>query len=68
MISTYKEPIEGWIDNLYGPTGVCVGTVTGALRVMACDVNKLTDVVPADTCIAGLIASAYDVANKECER
>jgi len=25
VIGTAKEPIKGWIDNLYGPTGVVVG-------------------------------------------
>lgn len=25
VIGTSEEPIKGWIDNLYGPTGVVVG-------------------------------------------
>lgn len=24
VISTAKEPIAGWIDNMYGPTGVSI--------------------------------------------
>lgn len=23
VIPTYQEPIKGWIDNMYGPTGIC---------------------------------------------
>ncbi|KAJ8916502.1 hypothetical protein NQ315_000144 [Exocentrus adspersus] len=68
VISTYKEPIEGWIDNLYGPTGVCAGSVSGVLRVMVGDTDNVADVVPADTCVAGLIASAWDVASRSTER
>lgn len=25
VTSTYQEPMVGWIDNLYGPTGVVAG-------------------------------------------
>ncbi|KAJ8982244.1 hypothetical protein NQ317_013546 [Molorchus minor] len=68
VISTFKEPIEGWTNNLYGPTGVCVGTMSGLLRVTIGDLNAVTDIVPVDTAVAGLIASAWDVAAKECDR
>ncbi|KAH9637607.1 hypothetical protein HF086_014771 [Spodoptera exigua] len=26
VISTAKEPLKGWLDNMYGPTGVAVGS------------------------------------------
>lgn len=67
-MSTYKEPVSGWIDNLYGPTGIAVGTVSGLLRVALCDESKLADVVPVDTCVSGLIAAAWDTAAQNFDR
>ncbi|KAK9874264.1 hypothetical protein WA026_002617 [Henosepilachna vigintioctopunctata] len=64
VISTNKEPIEGWIDNMYGPTGVCAGVSTGLLRVIYCDREKKADLVPVDMCVAALIASAWDTSQK----
>ncbi|CAH1107542.1 unnamed protein product [Psylliodes chrysocephalus] len=67
VISTYREPIEGWIDNLYGPTGVCAGALSGVLRVSFCSEEKVADIVPVDMCVSGLIAAAWDVSSKKCE-
>ncbi|CAG9772735.1 unnamed protein product [Ceutorhynchus assimilis] len=68
VVSTYKEPVPGWIDNLYGPTGVAVGTISGVLRVFPCDPHKTAELVPVDTCVAGLVAAAWDVAERKEER
>ncbi|XP_044260395.1 fatty acyl-CoA reductase wat-like [Tribolium madens] len=65
VISTYKEPIESWIDNLYGPTGAVAGAGSGLLRVFPCDEDVVADIVPVDTCVAGIIAAAWDVASKK---
>ncbi|KAK9745308.1 Male sterility protein [Popillia japonica] len=64
VISTYKEPLPGWVDNLYGPTGICAAAVTGLVRTFRCKVDAVANIVPADTCVASLIATAWDVANK----
>jgi len=63
VISTYQEPIRGWIDNLYGPTGVAAGAGTGLLRSIHCDGSVSANVVPADLTINALIACAWDIAN-----
>ncbi|XP_020280731.1 fatty acyl-CoA reductase wat-like [Pseudomyrmex gracilis] len=63
VISTYREPIKGWIDNLYGPTGVAAGAGTGLLRSIHCDGSTQANVVPADLTVNALIACAWDVAN-----
>ncbi|XP_072382157.1 fatty acyl-CoA reductase wat-like [Diabrotica undecimpunctata] len=67
VLSTYKEPIEGWIDNLYGPTGCAAGVYTGIMRVAMCVDEAVADVVPVDTCVAALIATAWEVSTKKCE-
>ncbi|XP_014210801.1 fatty acyl-CoA reductase wat-like [Copidosoma floridanum] len=63
VISTYQEPIRGWIDNMYGPTGVAAGAGTGLLRTIHCDGSMKANVVPGDMTVNTLIASAWDVAN-----
>jgi fatty acyl-CoA reductase len=68
VISTYQEPIESWIDNLYGPTGAVAGAASGLLRVFPCDDDVVADIVPVDTCVAGIIAAAWDISNKTTER
>lgn len=63
VISTYREPLRGWIDNLYGPTGVAAGAGSGLLRSIHCDGSMHANVVPADMTINALIACAWDVQN-----
>ncbi|CAG9857547.1 unnamed protein product [Phyllotreta striolata] len=67
VVSTYKDPIEGWIDNLYGPTGVCAAVLSGVMRVFYCHQEKLADLVPVDLCVDCLIATAWDVSTDKRE-
>lgn len=62
VISTYQEPVRGWIDNLYGPTGALVGAGTGFLRVMRVDPNARADVVPVDYVVNSIIVAAYQTS------
>ncbi|XP_018574204.1 fatty acyl-CoA reductase wat-like [Anoplophora glabripennis] len=64
VISTYKEPIRGWINNFYGATGVFYGSGVGLLRVLYCDEESVANIVPVDMCVNGLIASAWDVGQR----
>lgn len=61
VIPTYKEPLRGWIDNMYGPTGIVVGVAAGLLRVLYIHKNNRAEIVPVDMCVNSLIASAYDI-------
>lgn len=63
VTSSAKEPLVGWIDNLYGPTGVVAGAGTGVLRTMHCDKKINANIVPVDFCVNALIAAAWDVHN-----
>lgn len=62
VIATYKEPIRGWSDNIYGPTGVIVGAGTGVLRVIQSDEETVANMVPVDMAVNGLIAAAYKIS------
>ncbi|XP_001600309.1 fatty acyl-CoA reductase wat-like [Nasonia vitripennis] len=62
MIATYKEPVTGWINNYYGPTGVVMGAAIGLLRSLHCESTKIADIIPADYVINNIIVAAWDTA------
>ncbi|XP_052862394.1 fatty acyl-CoA reductase wat [Anopheles cruzii] len=64
VIATYQEPVPGWIDNFYGPTGVIAGAGTGVLRTLRADPTKVANMVPVDLCVNGIISSAWDVGER----
>lgn len=59
VVATHSEPFGGWIDNLYGPTGVVVAVSTGIMRTLHCNPDMVADIVPADMVVNGLIATAW---------
>ncbi|XP_033210915.1 fatty acyl-CoA reductase wat-like isoform X2 [Belonocnema kinseyi] len=67
VLSTYQEPVPGWIDNIFGPTGAVVAGGAGLLRVVQADNSIRAELVPADFTVNALIASGWDVANKKNE-
>lgn len=62
VIGTVKEPVSGWVDNVYGPTGVLLGAAVGLLRSLYCKGEKKADVVPADYVVNSCLAAVWDVA------
>ncbi|KAJ9586756.1 hypothetical protein L9F63_019655, partial [Diploptera punctata] len=64
VIGTAREPFAGWINNVYGPTGVVVGAGIGLLRTMHCDRRVLAEVVPADMVTNMMLVTAWDLANQ----
>lgn len=62
VISTYREPAQGWIDNLYGPTGVTAAASNGLLRCLHTDKKAKANLVPADMCVNALIAAGWENA------
>lgn len=63
MISTYREPIKGWVDNLYGPIGITAGASMGLIRIMHCNGSMRINVLQGDFTANGLIVSAWEIAN-----
>ncbi|XP_046475512.1 fatty acyl-CoA reductase wat-like isoform X1 [Neodiprion pinetum] len=62
VIATYKEPVAGWIDNVYGTTGVVLGAAIGLLRTLHCDPEGIADMIPADFVVNNIIVAAWDIA------
>ncbi|XP_046837370.1 fatty acyl-CoA reductase wat-like [Vespa crabro] len=63
VISTYREPVQGWVDNMYGPIGITANILMGIMRIHHCDASMKVNLVPGDLTINGLIASAWGIAN-----
>ncbi|KAG4074597.1 hypothetical protein HA402_004468 [Bradysia odoriphaga] len=64
VLSTYKEPVAGWTDNLYGPSGIITSVARGFVHVIYGNANKKANLVPADFCVSAMIASAWDISKR----
>lgn len=62
MLSSRREPVDGWVDNLNGPTGIIAAAGKGFFRTMLCDGDKTADLVPVDTVINLMIVAAWRTA------
>ncbi|XP_032674193.1 fatty acyl-CoA reductase wat-like [Odontomachus brunneus] len=59
VTSTAKEPIPGWINNIYGAVGVIVGSSMGLLRTLHCIPENTAEIMPADYVIANIIVAGW---------
>ena len=64
VISAWKEPVPGWIDNMNGPTMGVLGSSLGMLRCGNVDGEKVSDMVPVDAVVNALIAVAWETYTK----
>ncbi|KAI5732692.1 hypothetical protein M8J76_003104 [Diaphorina citri] len=64
VISTWSDPIAGYIDNLYGPTGLVTGVQAGIIRCISNARHIKADMVPADYVVNALICCTWDGYNK----
>ncbi|KAJ8939201.1 hypothetical protein NQ318_019442 [Aromia moschata] len=62
VIATVKEPVAGWIDNVYGATGILLGVALGLLRTLHGNSKNRADMVPADYVVNSCLAAIWDVA------
>ncbi|XP_058116417.1 fatty acyl-CoA reductase wat [Anopheles ziemanni] len=69
VLSTYREPIAGWTDNLNGPAGLCLWTVKGYVHVIWGNRHRRANLVPVDYCVNAMLVAGYDVAERwKCPR
>ncbi|KAH8298433.1 hypothetical protein KR044_002655 [Drosophila immigrans] len=68
IVATSKEPIPGWIDNIYGPIAMVYGTAMGVLRVAPINNNNCIHIVPVDYCANIILASVMQTAKESAER
>lgn len=62
VLSSYSEPVKGWVDNWNGPTGIIAATGKGVFRSMYCKIDKAADFIPVDMVINLMLVSAWKVA------
>ncbi|XP_075230970.1 fatty acyl-CoA reductase wat-like [Lycorma delicatula] len=67
VVGSYQEPLPGWVDNLYGATGVTAGCGVGFIRTLWCDENVVANIVPVDMAVNALIAAAWRTAIRAIE-
>lgn len=65
VVGINKDPLPGWIDNMYGPTGVVVGAGTGVLRTLHVGPDITADMVPVDMAVNAMLAAAWDVGTNK---
>ncbi|KAH8306477.1 hypothetical protein KR018_012423 [Drosophila ironensis] len=64
IIASFKEPVAGWIDNLYGPIAVLYGAAFGVLRITRLNVKAQAGIVPVDFCVNMVLACAWHTAGE----
>ncbi|GAB0091731.1 Fatty acyl-CoA reductase [Sergentomyia squamirostris] len=60
VISIYKDPVPGWMDNLNGPGVIIVGSVRGFIHCIYGDKSQKANIMPADYCINAMVIAAWD--------
>nr|CAH7761030.1 unnamed protein product [Callosobruchus chinensis] len=64
VVSTYKEPVRAWINNMYGATGVFAGAAVGLLKVLYCDEDCVANLVPVDMVVNSIIATGWEIGTE----
>jgi fatty acyl-CoA reductase len=64
VISTWKNPIPGWIDNTSGPTKIQLAASLGMVRSCYLDRKKVADLVPVDMVVNAMIAAAWETSSR----
>ncbi|XP_017041065.1 fatty acyl-CoA reductase wat isoform X2 [Drosophila ficusphila] len=64
IIASYKEPMSGWIDNLYGPFAVLYGSAFGIVRVTRLNLKAHGGIVPVDYCVNMVLTCAWNTARE----
>nr|XP_033335506.1 putative fatty acyl-CoA reductase CG5065 [Megalopta genalis] len=61
VTATFHEPLEGWINNINGATGLLVGGAIGLLHTLHCLPEYASEIIPADYVVSNTIAASWDI-------
>jgi len=59
VTGSWKEPLPGWIDVMFGPAGLFLACGVGAMKVMIGKLHNTTDMIPVDIVCNGILAAAW---------
>uniref|UniRef100_A0A1B6DRB1 Fatty acyl-CoA reductase n=2 Tax=Clastoptera arizonana TaxID=38151 RepID=A0A1B6DRB1_9HEMI len=62
---TVSEPLAGWIDNMYGTTGVSIGCSFGILKVWRCDPQAINDMIPVDVVVNSILSIGWYISSNK---
>nr|CAD7597158.1 unnamed protein product [Timema genevievae] len=62
---SFKEPVCGWIDNVYGPNGATVGAIAGLVRTGISHAETKLDIIPVDMVANCIIAAAFGATTSD---
>ncbi|KAH8310247.1 hypothetical protein KR044_000233, partial [Drosophila immigrans] len=64
ILTAYKEPTPGWVDNLLGPISIFYGCGIGVLRVMLVEESGMSHIVPVDYSANMILSTAWQTAKE----
>lgn len=62
VCGSWREPLPGWVDNLFAFTGLLVGMGKGVLRSLYIKNGLTVDFIPVDFPVNLMIVSAWNTA------
>ncbi|KAL1456494.1 hypothetical protein WDU94_001225 [Cyamophila willieti] len=62
VVSTWKEPIVGWVNNLYGPGGVTAGAALGVVRTFYAEHDRKCNLIPVDVATNMIVGVIWKTA------
>ncbi|KAH8388653.1 hypothetical protein KR093_011728, partial [Drosophila rubida] len=67
ILTAYKEPTPGWVDNLLGPISIFYGCGIGVLRVMLVEKSGMSHIVPVDYSVNMILSTAWKTAKDNAQ-
>lgn len=67
VVSSIEEPFPGWIDNFNGPVALLIASGAGVMRSMYSEPTLISDYIPVDLSIKGLIMASRIRGTKKYE-
>jgi alcohol-forming fatty acyl-CoA reductase len=68
VVASAEEPLQGWIDNANGPTGIILASGKGLLRTMMGKRDALADLIPVDLCCNLIIAASWFRGSRKTDK
>lgn len=68
VTASWKEPFEGWIEGVNGPTGLMIAGSRGVIRSMLCNPDYLSESMPVDLTSNAIIAVGWKLCKQKQDK